>query len=34
VGTMAIEDFNINQQVSIKGKSQIGKDKIKEHGSI
>jgi len=31
---MNLADFTINQQVSIEGKSQEGKDKIKEHGNI
>ena len=31
---MNLDDFNIDQQVSVEGTSQEGKDKIKEHGNI
>ena len=31
---MDLDDFNINQRVSIKGTSHKGKTRIKEHGSI
>ena len=31
---MDLESFSIDQQIKVKGKSQKGKNRIKEHGNI